>query len=441
MERKIYQELLEWKKSNNRKPLILKGARQVGKTYILKRFGSENFKKCHYVNFEEDEALSQLFYKNLKVKRILQELTFYLESPIDTEQDILVMDEIQACPRALTSLKYFSEQMPELAICSAGSLLGIHLGESSFPVGKVSCLDMFPMSFEEFLKGSNETILCEFLDNLDITHSISEIIHDRLWEKLTHYFVVGGLPDVVQTYVDGRENLFICLAQVRKKQKNLIQHYLADIAKHSGKINSMHVERLLHNIPSQLAREQDGSVPKFKFKGIIPGIRGYSRLAGAIDWLIAAGLIHKIQIINRGELPFSAYSKENTFKLIMFDVGLLGALADLPVKSILDYNYGTYKGYFAENFAAQEFISQNILPLYSWKEKQSELEFIMESKGHIIPVEIKSGRVTQAKSLKVFAQKYQPNYRVIFSGRPLKIDRDNALHQYPLYLASHFPMM
>lgn len=441
MKRSIYSHLKQWKKKKHRRPLILKGARQVGKTYILKKFGMEHFENFHYINFEEDRSLSSIFEKNLKVKRIVQELQFYLDKPINIKHDLLIMDEIQVCPNALTSLKYFNEQMPDFSICAAGSLLGVHLGEASFPVGKVDFLDLFPMSFREFLEASRQDMLCDFLDNLTFEQSIPETVHEKLWELFKIYLVVGGLPYIVQTYVEFQENLFECLNQVRKAQKDLVKTYLADIAKHSGKINSMHIERMLRNIPSQLARQQDGSAPKFRFKGVIPGIRGYSRLANVIDWLEAAGLIYKIHIINRAELPFSAYSKENTFKLIMFDVGLLGALGDLPVKSLLDYNFGTYKGYVAENFVAQEFVCKGISPLYSWKENTSELEFVIESQAEILPVEVKSGWVTQAKSLKVFSEKYNPEYRTVFSGRNLKIDIENRVHQYPLYLASHFPLV
>lgn len=440
MDRSISSSLTRWKEKRDRKPLILRGARQVGKTYILKKFGRENFKNCHYVNFEEDESLAGMFENNLRADRIVRELAFYLDKKPDIAGDLLIMDEIQECPRALTSLKYFNEQMPELAICAAGSLLGVHLGQTSFPVGKVEYLDMFPMSFREFLGASEETMLCEFLDEMDIDRSVPSAVHEKLWERFKIYLVVGGLPYIVRTYAEQRDDLFTCLNDVRKIQKDLITAYLADIAKHSGKTNSMHVERVLRNVPSQLARQQDGSAPKFRFKGIIPGIRGYSRLAGAIDWLEAAGLIHKVRIVNRGELPFSAFAKENTFKLFMFDTGLLGALGNLPIKSVLDYDYGTYKGYMAENFVAAEFVCGGMSPLYSWKENTSELEFVVESNGRVLPIEIKSGWVTQAKSLKVFAGKYTPEYRTVLSGRNFKIDHENRVHQYPLYLASHFPM-
>ena len=226
----------------------------------------------------------------------------------------------------------------------------------------------------------------------------------------------------------------------RKKQKDLILAFLADIAKHSGKVNSMHIERIFTNIPSQLAREQDGSASKFKFKGVIPGVRGYSRLAGAMDWLVAAGLIHKVHISIKAELPFAAFTKPNKFKLFMFDIGILGAVADLPPKSILDYGFGTYKGYIAENFVALELICKGFGPLFSWQENKSEVEFMIESKARILPVEVKSGWVTQAKSLKVFAAKYHPEFRTIMSAKNLHIDSINKVHHYPIYLASHFPV-
>lgn len=202
----------------------------------------------------------------------------------------------------------------------------------------------------------------------------------------------------------------------------------------------MHIERILTNTPSQLAMEQDGSASRFKFKGVIPGVTGYSRLAGAMDWLLAAGLIHKICIANRAELPVSAFIKENRFKLFMFDVGILNAMAGLPAKTILGYDFGTYKGYLAENFVAQELISKNGKRLFSWKENKSKVEFIVESNGRILPVEVKSGWVTQAKSLKVFAEKYKPEFRTIMSAKNLHIDQINKVHNIPIYLASHFPV-
>ncbi len=440
MKRDIMQKLHQWNRNSLKKPLILKGTRQVGKTYILKQFGRETYDQYYYVNFEEDESLLNIFERDLKPKRILQELSFYLDASINTNQDLLIFDEIQACPKALTSLKYFHEELPSFAICAAGSLLGLHLGEISFPVGKVEYLEMFPMDFMEFLEASGETRYLEFLKSFQGKESIPEIVHSHLWEQLKVYFVVGGLPEIVKIYVQNKENLFNALQLARQKQKDLVNGYLADIAKHSGKQNAIHTERIWKNIPAQLAREQDGSAPKFMFKGVVPGVSGYSRLAGGIDWLEAAGLIIKVPIVNSGELPFSAYTKENHFKLFCFDVGLLGSLSQLPPKAIWDYDYGTYKGYFAENFVAQEFRCGGASEIYSWKGRTAEVEFLREVNGNVLPVEVKSGQVTQAKSLKVFAEKYNPNYRTVMSGRNFKVDPENKIHNYPLYLASHFPL-
>jgi len=438
MERNVWNKLIEWKNKKERKPLILKGARQVGKTYLLQAFGKECFPQVHYLNFEKNKQLAKIFEGNIAPSDILRDLSFYLNTSINKENDLVIFDEIQNVPRALTSLKYFQEELPCLAICAAGSLLGIQLSEESFPVGKVEFLKMFPMSFEEFLKGTGDDKAFEFLKGRKKFEDIPQIIHNHLWEQLKIYFVVGGLPEIVKTFVEYKNDLFIALQKVREKQNNLILTYLADIAKHSGKQNSMHIERLWRNIPAQLAREYDGSAAKFKFKGIIPGISRYSKLAGSIDWLVVAGLIIKVHIVNSGQLPFAAYATENSFKLYVFDVGLLGALSDLSPKSIMEYEYGSYKGYFAENFAAQEFVCSGVKELYCWKEGTAEVEFLREVNGDVFPVEIKSGWVTQAKSLKVFAQKYSPEYRTIFSANNLFIDSVNKIYRYPLYLASRF---
>lgn len=436
MRRDIWNQLIAWKKKKDRKPLVLKGARQVGKTYILRAFGKEHFSRAHYLNFEKYKQLDKIFQGDLIPKNILQDLGLYLGTSIDKENDLMIFDEIQNVPRALTSLKYFQEEIPELAICSAGSLLGVQMSDESFPVGKVEFLHMFPMSFEEFLRGAGNNELFEFLRGRKEPESIPDIVHGRLWEQLKIYFIVGGLPEIVKTFAEYKSDLFIALEKVREKQNNLLLTYIADIAKHSGKQNAMHIERLWRNVPAQLAREQDGSAGKFRFKGVIPGIKRYSQLAGSIDWLVSAGLIVKAHIVNSGQLPFSAHIAENTFKLYVFDVGLLGALSELPFKSIIDYGYGSYKGYFAENFAAQEFICSGVRGLYCWKERTAEVEFLREINGDVLPVEIKSGWVTQAKSIKVFAQKYHPRCRVILSANNLSLDSSNKVYRYPLYLAS-----
>jgi predicted AAA+ superfamily ATPase len=440
MKRNITGQLKAWKVKKNRYPLILKGVRQSGKTYILKEFGQTFFPNYHYVNFEEDKQAGKIFQQDLNPKRILDELSFYLDSAIDIEDDLVIFDEIQACPSALTSLKYFAEKLPQLALCSAGSLLGLYFGLSSFPVGNVDFLEMYPMSFEEFLSGIQESRSYEYLKNCRLDTQIPDIVHSRLWELLKIYFITGGLPEVVRIYHENKHDLYRALQLVRDKQNTLILGYEADMAKHSGKQNSMHINRLWRNIPSQLAREQNGSAPKFKFKEVIPGVKGYERLSGIIDWLMTAGLIIKVHFIEKALPPLSAFKEENAFKLYFFDVGILGAVSQLSPKTILDYDYGTYKGYFAENFAAQEFICSGIDELFCWREVTSEVEFLRQIEGKVFPIEIKSGWVTKSKSLSVFAGKYSPEYRVVMSARNLKINAERKIHYYPLYLASRFPL-
>ena len=285
MKRIIESQLLAWKSRPDRKPLLLKGARQVGKTYSLKEFGEKHFPAIHYANFEVEEALSSIFEKDLKPVRILEQLSLHFNRAISPESDILIFDEIQQCPKAITSLKYFQEELPSLALCAAGSLIGVHLGEASFPVGKVDILHMHPMCFEEFLDGIGEGRLAQLIREASPSTDISEIVHSDLWRQLLIYFVVGGLPEIVGLYRIHKDNLFGALEMVRKRQGELLNAYLADIAKHSGKTNAMHIERVWRHVPAQLARETDGTLGRFRFKGIIPGVHRYDRMAGAIDWL------------------------------------------------------------------------------------------------------------------------------------------------------------
>ncbi len=437
MKRFLLEKLKNWKENSDRKPLILQGARQVGKTTLLEQFGKECFREVHAFNFEENLALAELFAVNLDPAHLIRELRFNQDKDIDIEHDLVIFDEIQACPRALTSLKYFQEKMPRLALCAAGSLLGVYLAPVSFPVGKVDILHLYPMSFEEFLLAQEDHKSLEVLH--DVNHlPIPRLAHEHLWQQLKDYFIVGGLPEVVSTFIKHKDNTFVAFQKVREIQKNLITSYLGDIAKHSGPVNAMHIARILESVPSQLARSQDGSASKYVFKGAVPGIDRYSKLVGAFDWLEKAGLIIKVPIVNSGKLPFSAYAEENVFKLYLFDVGLLGAMAKITPGMIHDYDYGSYKGYFAENYLAQAFLAAGQSNLYSWQEKTAEIEFLFEQDGHAIPIEVKSGWVTQAKSIKVFVEKYHSPYYVIFSANPLSCN--DRTHRYPLYLADRFPI-
>jgi len=441
MKRLIFQDLVKWKKKKNRKPLIIKGVRQTGKTYIIKKFGEDEFPNVHYFNFEQNPKLSKVFEEDLEPKRILTQLEFMLDTKINIKKDLVIFDEIQACPNALTSLKYFEEELPELALCCAGSLLGLHLGETSFPVGKVDFLHMRPMCFAEFLMAVVDQKSLNILNETNQNDSIPEIIHEHLWQQFKIYLITGGLPEVVKTYVENKNELYTALHLVREKQKEIIFGYYADIAKHSGKINAMHIDRLWRAIPVQLARSQASSAKRFQFKDIISGVDRYQRLANVIDWLLAAELIIKVPIVEHVELPLMAYTEESYFKLYIFDVGILGALTHLEPKTILDYEYGTYKGYFAENFVAQEFIVKDNVSLYSWQKGRAEIEFLYVVNSKIIPIEVKSGWVTRNQSLNKYAIQYHPPYRVTFSAKSLQIDLKNQYQNYPLYMAYWFPIV
>jgi predicted AAA+ superfamily ATPase len=432
MKRKVTTSLEAWKSSPDRKPLILRGARQVGKTHILKAFGKTDFPCCHYVNFEEDERPGRIFERDLKPDRIIEVLQFYLDQFINRREDLVIFDEIQRCPRALTSLKYFSEEMPELALCAAGSLLGVSLNMESFPVGKVQFLNLYPMSFYEFLTGIGKERLAELIREHDLSQPFPDTAHEQMWELWKRYLVVGGLPEVVNRYRERQENLYEAVQIVRKTQRDLIDAYVADIAKHSGKANALHIERLWRNIPEQLARTGSGSTAKFKLRDAVPGIRGYERLSSPLDWLEGADLIIRIPIVDALCMPLSSVGKENRFKLYFFDVGLLGAISGIAPSVFFDYGFGTYQGYIAENFVAQE-LRANDSTLYCWQGRTAEVEFLLEKEGEIIPVEVKSGRVTQSKSLNVYADRYRPKMAFVLSAN--NIARRNIRHYLPLYMA------
>jgi len=435
MQRSIETALEQWRRKTLRKPLVLLGARQVGKTHALTQFGRRSFPSTHIINFEQNPLFGEVFKGSLEPDRILQEIALVQGRPIDTAADLLVFDEIQECPRALTSLKYFAEQMPALAICAAGSLLGVHLSEVSYPVGKVEELKMMPMTFEEFLLAGPDPALAAHFQTLSATNLPSEAVHGVLWREFTVYLAVGGMPEVVAAFQSLRSDLWGACGEARKIQERLTTNHLADMAKHCGKQNAMHLERLWQNIPAQLSRDQSGSAPKFAFKEAIPGLRGYDRMAGVIDWLQAAGLILRHPIVNSGHIPFAAYSKENFFKLFVFDTGLLGALSRLPMANILRQDYGSYKGYYAENFVAQEFHALG-WQTACWREGRAEVEFLCEHQGRAIPVEVKSGQVTQSKSLASFQTKYQPPFSFLLSGKVPRAQLSTTKRHLPLYMAS-----
>jgi len=436
--RLAYQKLLQWKASTVRLPLVMRGARQVGKTTLLKSFGATAFPAVHYLNFEEDSRLAAFFEPDLHPARILDELRFHLNRPINSATDLLIFDEIQACPPALTSLKYFNENLPDLAVCAAGSLLGLALTPGAFPVGKVIFMNLYPLTFEEFLNELGETLLGGVLHTLQPGVPLPTAAHERLWECWKQYLVVGGMPAVVQAFAAVRpDSLFDACHQARLVQRQLMMGYEFDIAKHSGKTHAMHIARVWRSVPSQLARMQEGGSPRFRFKDAVDGARGYAQLAGPIDWLESAGLIHKAFIVETPAQPLAAQCKESCFKLYGHDTGLLGAMADLPPETLLRYGFGSYQGYVAENFVAQELIAADTRNLYSWQNRTSEVEFLLPVGAEIYPVEVKSGTVTRAKSLGVYQAKYAPRQAVVLSGK--NVWQTESRWGWPVYAAGFIP--
>ncbi len=433
MKRNILVNLEKWAKRSNRKPLVLKGARQVGKTFIVTEFGKTHFEKCHIFNFEEHKEIRTLFEKNLDPKRIIEELSFIRQTPINIHKDLVFFDEIQECPKALTSLKYFCETMPELSLISAGSLLGVKLSDDSFPVGKVDFLHLYPMNFREFLVANETPMLVEAYDQASLDHPIPIMAHQQLWRELLNYYVTGGMPQAVATYIRNKADKVTAFTEVRTVQKSLVDSYSKDFAKHAGKTNSIHIVSVFENVPMQLSAQVDASTKRYHFNGVIPGKKSFAQLQGPIDWLESAGLVMKVHVCNRAEIPLQAFCKNNLFKLFLFDIGLLGAMLKLPIQSILEQNFGITKGYLAENFVAQEFLASEQDDLYSWAERNSEIEFLTVMDGVIVPVEVKAGHRTQAKSLQQFMIKYSPKAAIKLSANPFS--KSGRVINLPLYLS------
>lgn len=435
--RNITKDLLRWKHSPARKPLILRGARQTGKSYSLIEFGRENFPTCHLINFQKNPELGSLFESSLSPEGIIEALEFFLDESINPQTDLVIFDEIQDCPRALTSIKYFCEKMPELALCCAGSLLGVVHSENPFPVGKVTFLDLYPLSFSEFLGAIGEQRILAYFENIQLNTQIPELIHENLLSLLKEYFVVGGLPEVVDEYRHHRKHRREAFEQVRAQQRDLLDAYVRDFAKYADSARSDRILAVFSAIPAQLAKENK----KFIASKVVSGGR-YSALQSAIDWLAGAGLVIKVPIANSGELPFSAFTEENRFKLYFFDTGLLGALAQLSPGALYTETdlFATFKGAFCENFVAQELLNSAGRPLFCWTRNTAEIEFMLEHEGEVLPIEVKSGKSGKLKSLNVFAQRYSAPYRTRFSARNFEINHETAMHSYPLYLSGRFPL-
>lgn len=430
MKRDIYNHLRAWQNSSRRKPLILNGARQVGKTHSLKHFGKANYEQVVYLNFEKNERLSEYFKDTLDPKELIQTLSIHAELEIDPINTLIIFDEIQECPRALNSLKYFCEEASEYHIASAGSLLGVKTTqEKGFPVGKVNFLHLYPLTFFEFLSAVHQEKLRALLEETKTFAPFPLPLHEKLIKLLRLYFFVGGMPEAVSEYTK-HENLMI----IREVQSEILDAYEKDFAKHAPPHEIMKITTVWKQIHRQLAKENK----KFIFAAIRKSARGRD-YEEAIQWLLDAGLIHKSLEVETPKFPLSAYANTHVFKTFLLDVGLLGAQSNLAARTILegDNLFTEFKGALTENYVAQELIASNRRDLYYWTSSgTAEIDFLVEGDHQIFPLEVKAGTNSKKKSLLVYGSK---NKETTLSRTTLmNLKHDGNIYNYPLYLVSRF---
>jgi Predicted ATPase (AAA+ superfamily) len=425
MKRTVMNRLLAWKSQSKRKPLILMGARQVGKTFVLKRFGEQEYANIVYVNFEDNPRLCKLFDASLDPKMVLKALTIEMNTEVIAGQTLLIFDEIQECPNALNSLKYFCESAPEQHIVAAGSLLGVKLAHvKGFPVGKVQFLSLYPLSFLEFLEALKEIRLKEFLEEQKNIEPLPSNLHEKLLMYFKEYLFVGGMPEAVAEYIDSQN-----VSKVREIQTAILNAYSLDFAKHAPKEQIMKINQVWSSIPSQLAKENK----KFIYSAVREGGRA-KEFEGALQWLIEAGLIYKVPLISVPKIPLSAYVDLNAFKVYLVDVGLLGAMSNLSAKTILHENelFQEFRGAIAENYVAQELVHSQYSLFYWTSEGKAEVDFILEQDDLIYPLEVKSGNSSKKKSLRVYGDTYHPE--MLIRSSPMNLRKDGDVLNCPLYL-------
>ncbi len=426
MRRLLTAELYQWKSSPYRKPLILQGARQVGKTYLIREFAKEAYSEEIYCNFEFSPALGELFNQELDPYKIIENLEFIVGKKITTSS-LLIFDEIQLAPRAITSLKYFYEQAPEFHIIAAGSLLGVSIAQpSSFPVGKVSFMELFPFNFIEYLQAIDEPMLADFLLKKIDFSTISTAIHEKLLYHFNHFLFIGGMPEVLQNYILQKE-----FDIVEKTKKEIHHAYSSDFSKYSTPTESIKISNLWQNIPCQLAKENK----KFKISDVDKGAR-FAKYELAIEWLRKAGLIHLACNLTTAKSPIKAYVETNKFKIYYLDTGLLTTRLDVPfgIVPFTEKLFVEFKGALVENFVAKELRPQFSEYLYYWtSHSMAEVDFILEVNNKIYPVEVKSGLSKHKQSLLSFKEKFKPDLLIRLS--PQNFKQEDGFVNIPIYAA------
>jgi len=425
MERKIVKRLISWKDNPKRMPLILHGARQVGKTYTALSFGKQYYKNTAYFNMEDSSEVTSIFERDLKPERIIRELSAISGQSIFKGDTLIIFDEIQACERALTSLKYFCEKAPEYHVIAAGSLLGVAINREkySFPVGKVNMMTMYPLDFEEFLWATGNDRICELIKQAYSDFSPLSL-HDTAIDLYKTYLVVGGMPRAVLEYVDTGDFDFVLAAQ-----KTLNDSYIADMAKYATPQETTKIMAAWNSVPAQLAKENH----KFQYKVIKSGARAYE-YETPIDWLKSAGIISKCIRVSEGKMPLSAYADNSSFKVYMMDVGLLCSKFGISANVIVNgpHSFDGFKGALAENYIMQVLVTNGFEPFYWGSQGKAEVDFVFQDKqGHIIPLEGKSADNVRSKSLKTFVSQYKPPYSIRVSTKNFGFE--NNIKSIPLY--------
>ncbi len=431
MERTIYNNLIKWKLSEARKPLMLYGARQVGKTYILKKFGENEFENFVYVNCFRNETATKLFTEDKDIKRIVLGLSAMTGTTIIPGKTLIFLDEIQEIPAAVSALKYFCEDMPDLHVVVAGSLLGVmNIEGESFPVGKVNIMHLYPMTFGEFLLAMDKKGLYDMLASHD--YATASSLSASYKEMLRQYYFTGGMPEAVLSFSKNRN-----IKEVRNIQNEILTSYMSDIAKHAGK-EAQRIRMVWQSIPSQLAKENK----KFIFGAVRKGARA-ADFEIAIQWLVDAGLVYKVERVRDAKIPLKFYEDPNAFKLYLVDIGLLGALTMVPPDQILigDNVFKEYKGAFTENFVIQQLHTIPNLPVYYYSKDNStlEIDFVVQVADKVMPVEVKAEENTKAKSLRTFVTSDFKQYNLTGIRLSMKdYERQSWMVNVPLYCTEFF---
>ncbi len=423
MKRNAIQDLINWKSSDNRKPLVLKGARQVGKTWLMKEFGQNCYDSFVYFNFDEEEELKSIFETNKNPHRIIDLLSMIAGEKILPEETLIIFDEIQECPEALNTLKYFKEKANDYHVIAAGSLLGTLLAKpKSYPVGMVNLLDVYPLTFDEFLCAVDPT-LYDYYINIQKNQQIEDIFHNRLLEAYNYYLIIGGMPECVASWIQYKDPM-----KISRIQHELIEVYENDFSKHDGKVNSGRILMVFRSIVTQLAKPNE----KFMYGAVREGGRARD-FEEAIEWLVSAGMLGRVYNVSKTEHPLSAFDRLDQFKLFVFDTGLLKHMAGIDNSAILLKTDYQFKGALAENYCLQQLRGQfEIAPRY-FSDKNSEIDFVLQNGTEIIPIEVKSGEDKSAPSFKKYIADHQPEHAIRFSKRGYR--KDGAITNLPLYLA------